>query len=368
MATLCPGDHLDPPVPRQRLFAGADQPARLSFEIESVELGGTRSRVVTEDVAQFPFCALVRFARADGTHLPKILIVAPLSCHFPILLRDLVLGLLPDFQVFVTDWVNARHVPAARGPFGLAQNISCIVACMRLLGPDCNAVALCQAGVPTLVSTAYVAECGDRYPVRRLVLVGAPIDAMANPTRVSRLIRSRPLSWYESNVIMEVPAGDKGCGRPVYPGSLQLMGLWSYLARHISQGGELLGKLISDDGADPLRFPFFDLYSSVMDIPAEVFIDIIRHVHHERTLAAGSFPFGNGAVSLGAVATPLMTVEGEFDDIAAPGQTRAAHELCTGVAADDRRTLVVPGSGHFSLFHGTLLRRAVLPELRRFLA
>lgn len=359
--------HLDPPAPRLHLFAGADQPARLSFEIDAVELDGAHVPVVTEDVVQLPFCALVKFARADGADLPGILVVAPLSCHFPILLRDLVLGLLGDFQVYVTDWVNARHVPAARGPFGLEHNVSYLAEFMRLLGPDCSTIALCQAGVPALMATAYISECGDDPPTRGLVLVGAPVDVSARSTRVSRLIRGRPLAWYERNAILKVPAGDAGCGRPVYPGSLQLMGLWSYLVRHMGQGGELLGKLVADDGADPQRFPFLDLYSSLMDIPAEVFVDVMRHVYHEQTLVTGAFPFGTGVVALEAVRVPLMTVEGERDDIAAPGQTYAAHELCPRIAAESRRAIVVPRCGHFSLFHGDVCRSVVIPELRRFL-
>jgi poly(3-hydroxybutyrate) depolymerase len=359
---------LEPAVPRPRLYAGADQPARLSLEIDAVRHQGQLTRVVSEDILQMPFCAVTRLARSDGAQLPKVLAVAPLSSHFPILLRDLVLGLLPWFQVFITDWVNARHVPADRGPFDLAENTSYIIEAMKVLGPELNVIALCQAGVPALVATAYHSDNHRGCAPCSLVLVAAPIDPGANPTRVSRLITSRALSWYEHNVITEVTSPHAGQGRLVYPGSMQLFGLWAYLARHMREGGELLGKLLADDGADPARFPFLDLYSAVMDLPAQVFLDTMRHVYQERTLVHGKHYARNQAVALRSIrATALMTVEGEYDDIAAPGQTQRAHELCPSIPAEARRQLVVPACGHFSLFHGETWRTRVLPEVRAFI-
>lgn len=359
---------LEPAVPRPRLYAGADQPARLSLEIAAIRHQGQSFPIVSHDVLQMPFCALMRLARWDGQHLPKVLVVAPLSSHFPILLRDLVLDLLPSFQVYITDWVNARHVPVACGPFDLEENTFYIVEAMRLLAPALNVIALCQAGVPALVATAYHSDNGQGCAPRSLILMAAPIDPAANPTRVSRLIRSRTLSWYERNVITEVPSPAVGEGRLVYPASMQLLGLWAYLSRHLREGGELLGKLLTDDGADPARFPFLDLYSAVMDIPAEVFLDIMRHVYQERTLVRGKFSVRNHTVALRSIrATALMTVEAEYDDIAAPGQTQRAHDLCPFVPADARQRLVVPDCGHFSLFHGEIWSARVLPEMRAFI-
>ena len=176
-----------------------------------------------------------------------------------------------------------------RGPFDLEENTSYIIEAMKVLGPELNVIALCQAGVPALVATAYHSDNDQGCAPCSLVLIAAPIDPAANPTRVSRLIRSRTLSWYEHNVITEVTSPDAGKGRLVYPGSVQLFGLWAYLARHLREGGELLGKLLADDGADPARFPFLDLYSAVMDLPAEVFLDIMRHVYQERTLVRGKY-------------------------------------------------------------------------------
>jgi poly(3-hydroxybutyrate) depolymerase len=275
MSSVPLSSRLQPAVAKRRLYAGADQPARLSLEIDTIEDGGTVP-VAVEDVLQLPFCALTRFARSDRQAQPKVLVVAPLSCHFPILLRDVVLGLLQDCEVFITDWVNARHVSVQYGPFELADNISCVLEAMRVLGPGLHVLALCQGAIPALVATAHQADSDAHSAPRSLVLVAAPVDPAANPTRVSRLLKARALSWYERNVIMPVPAASPGGGRQVYPASVQLLGLWAYLARHIGEGGELLSKLLRDDGADPARFPFLDLYSALMDLPAEVFLDIVR--------------------------------------------------------------------------------------------
>ncbi len=368
MSALQLSCRLEPAVPRPRLYAGADQPARLSLEIDTVEHHGKLVPVVSQDVLQMPFCALVKLARSDGAQLPKVLVVAPLSGHFPILLRDLVVGLLPTFQVFITDWVNARHVPLEQGPFDLETNTSYVVDMIEQLGSGLNVVALCQAAVPALVATAYLSEESRHLAPSTLVLMAAPVDPLANPTRVVRLVRARSLAWYERNVIVPVPAPYRGQNRLVYPGSVQLLGLQAYLARHMSGGGELLRKMLHDDGGDPVRFPFLDLYSALMDLPAEVFLDIVRHIYAERAAWKGQLQARNQRVDFAAIrSTALMTVEGEDDDIAAPGQTRRAHDLCPSVPAGARRQMLVPECGHFSLFHGDIWRTRVLPEVRAFM-
>jgi len=367
-----PGLHLncrlEPAVPRPRLYAGADQPARLSLEIGAIKDHGKLVPVVSQEVLQMPFCALTSFALLDGMHLPKVLVVAPLSGHFPILLRDLVIGLLPAYQVFLTDWVNARHVAVEQGPFDLERNISYVIDMMERLGSGLNVMALCQGALPALLATAYLAGKSQESAPRTLVLVAAPVDPAENPTRVARLIMARSLSWYERNVITRVPAPCRGSGRLIYPGSVQLLGLQGYLARHLCQGGELLRKTLQDDGDDPLRFPFLDLYSALMDLPAEVFLDIVRHIYQERSVWKCEPLVRDQQVDFTAVrSTALMTVEGEDDDVAAPGQTLRAHDLCPLVPADTRRQLVVPACGHFSLFHGGIWRTRVLPEVRAFM-
>ena len=258
-------------MPKSPLFigAGAPQPARRDFGITEAVAGKVRAPVYSRDAIATPFCTLMEFTRSGIAPKADFLVVAPLSGHFPVLLRDLVLGLLPDFRVYVTDWLNVRHIPVDQGPFGLATNIACVLEMMKGLAPGLNVIALCQAGVPALAATALLARNHDPHTPAALILIAAPIDPLANPTRVVQLLRSRPLSWFEANVITTVPEIYSGSGRHVYPAHLHLIPLWAYLTRRLSQGGEIASKILFDDGADPGRFPFLDLYTSIMDLDAK---------------------------------------------------------------------------------------------------
>jgi poly(3-hydroxybutyrate) depolymerase len=347
------------------LFAGADQPARRAFGISAITVQSETVPVVTRDVAATPFHTLVEFKRSDIRAPSKILVVPPLSGHFAVLLRDLVIGLLADFCVHVIDWTNVRHVPLRNGQFGLDDNIAAVVAAIRGAGPGVSVVGVCQGGVAALAAASLLAAAEERDDPVALILIGAPIDPLANPTGVVRLIRDRPIPWLVAGAISPVSETHAGRGRLVYPAERQLAALLAYLARHLDAGGELFAKLRHDDGADPRRFPFFDLYSSIMDLDAKHFVENIDRVFHAGALAQGALRCSGERVDLSAIRrTALVTIEGEQDDIAAPGQTSAAHALCSGLPANLQRQVVVAGAGHFSLFHGDVFRRAVLPVIR----
>ncbi len=349
------------------LFAGGSQSARRSFGITHAEVNGVRLPVRTRDVAETPFCALAEFSAPGFAPEGDLLIVAPLSGHFPVLARDLVAGLLPHFRVFVTDWVNVRHVPAGYGSLGLDGNIACTLDCIGRLAPGLHVLGLCQGGVPALAATALLAAAGDAKTPASLTLMASPIDPLANPTRVVKLLRSKPLSWFERSVIATVPEEFAGSGRRVYPAQMHLLPLWVYLTRHIGEGSDTAAKLVYDDGDDPGAFPFLDLFSSLMDLDAPFFIENTRDVFQECRLRSGTLRFKGQRVDPRAIrATALLTVEGERDDIAAPGQTAAAHDLTNSLPARLHRRLAVPDAGHFSLFYGDTWRRAVLPAIRAF--
>ena len=356
---------LQPASATAPLFAGADQPARRGFGINEITVRRERVPVTTRDIAATPYYTLVEFSRQDTAVLPDILVVPPLSGHFAMLLRDLVIGFLDDFRVHVIDWTNVRHVPPRHGQFGLEDNIAAVGAAIRRLRPAPSVVGLCQGGVAALAATALLAADDSSDPQPALALIAAPIDPLANPTGVVRLIRARPIAWFADRATSHVPEPHAGHGRAVYPAQLQLMALLSYLARHLHEGGELLRKLRRDDGADPQRFPFLDAYTSIMDIDARHFVENMRRVFHVCALREGSLRCNGERVDLRAIRrTALVTIEGERDDIAAPGQTSAAHKLCAGLPTGLRRQIVVPNSGHLSLFHGSIFRREVLPAIR----
>ena len=339
---------------------------RRNFGISELTKGGRRVEIVQRDVARSPFCVLTEFASMPSP-AERILLVAPLSGHYAFILREMVLGFLPSATVYVTDWLNARFIPPAAGEFGYDENIEAIVDAIRQLGPGADVCALCQGVVPALAATAILSQREPRLAPRSLTLIGGPVAPLANPTRVVRLLRQRPLSAIAASALDRVPAAFPGGGRLVYPAAHQLSALLAYYYRHITSGGELLGKSLHDDGLDPMHFPFFSLFTSLMDLPATYFLENIQKVFLDCQPCTGQLEWHGERVDFAAIRdTALMTVEGEDDDIAAPGQTSAAHHLCPNIPDTMRRSMVQPGAGHFSLFYGKTWREIILPEIDAF--
>lgn len=349
---------------------GADQPIRLPFAVDTIDLRGTRWPVATRDATLGPFASLLEFdlSSSPGTaRRPAVLLVPPLSGQFAPMLRDMVVALVPAFRVCVVDWFNVRHVPLAAGAFGLDDNLAVVRRAIEATGRGAAVVAVCQGGTAALAVAAMMAA--DRAPCtpRALALIGAQIDPLANPTPVVRLIRSTPPALIEAMAFRRLARRYEGRGRSVYAASTQLQMLQMHLSRHRREGGELAGKFRSDDGSDPQRFPFGGLYTALMDIDARHFVENQGFVFRERALVTGRALSAGVKIDLSALEeTALMTVEGSCDDIAAPGQTRAAHALCRAIPAQARCELLVPGAGHFGLFHGALWRGRVCPPLSEF--
>jgi poly(3-hydroxybutyrate) depolymerase len=350
---------------------------RRDFGIAQITTPRGPAEIVRRDLASLPFCTLTEFAAkpAAGTpqdrlaHMPRdrVLLVAPMSGHFAFILREMVLGFLPTADIAVTDWHNARFVPLSAGDFGFDENIETVIRSIERLGPGVHVCALCQAVVPTLAAIAVLAQRNPALAPRSLTLLGGPVDPLANPTRVVRLLRQRPLETIEASALDTVGPGFPGAGRRVYPASYQHAALLGYLSRSIMSGGELMQKVFADDGIDAVRFPFFDLFTSVMDLPAKSFLENLRKVFIERQAWTGELSWRGEPVDFEAISeTALMTVEGARDDIAAPGQTSAAHRLCPNIPDAMRHRMVLNGAGHFSLFYGRTWRESVLPQIEAF--
>lgn len=348
-------------------FAPRSEPAQRGFRISAAGSGARRVEVHKADLAKWPFCTLSEFGSAcSGEH--RILLVAPLSGHFAFILRDMVLGLVRTANVSVTDWRNARFVPLPAGEFGFDENIGTIARSIRTLGPGTHVIALCQGAVPALAATALIAEREPHLAPRSLILMGGPVDPLANPTRVVQLLRQAPLQWFEQNVLERVGASFPGARRMVYPARHQRSALLAYACRHWASGGELLGQMLAEKEADPANISFIDLFTSLMDLPARFFLENIQKVFQDRDIWTGQLRWRNHTIDFGAIrGTALMTIEGMDDDIAAVGQTSAAHQLCRNIPMPMRRDLTVDGAGHFSLFHGATWRDAVLPEITEFI-
>ncbi|MGH7061320.1 MAG: polyhydroxyalkanoate depolymerase, partial [Stellaceae bacterium] len=112
---------------------------RPAFGIDAVTIAGERVPVTEEVVASDPFCNLVHFRKEGARDEPTVLVVAPLSGHFSTLLRGTVATLLPDHNVFLTDWTNARDVPLLHGRFGFDDYVDLVIRFVRLLGPHLHA-------------------------------------------------------------------------------------------------------------------------------------------------------------------------------------------------------------------------------------
>jgi poly(3-hydroxybutyrate) depolymerase len=294
--------------------------------------------------------------------------VAPLSGHPAALLRDMVAGLLPAHEVCLVAWEDAREVPLAAGPFGLEHNIAQVRGFLRELGPGTHLVGLCQSCIPALAATALLAAAGDAAEPRSLSLIAGPIDVRAAPTRIAHLLAPQPLHALERHGMATVPPSCRGAGRRVYPAAQRLAALMLHLRNHIACSGELFRKLVCDDGLDPERHPFLELYTAVVDLPAELVLDTVRLVYQEHALARGRLSCEGVPVDPGAILrTPLLTIEGGRDDVVAPGQTRAAHALCRNLPPERHRHHLEPLAGHFGLFHGAIWRERVLPVLAAFI-
>ena len=343
---------------------------RPDFRIRGTMVAGRAVPVDEVAAVRHPFCTLLHFKKAVAVNQPRVLVVAPLSGHFATLLRGTVETLLPDHDVYITDWINARNVPLLYGRFDLDDLIDLVASFIRELGPETHVIAVCQPSVPVLAAVAMMAAEGDPAQPRSMTLMGGPIDTRRNPTVVNELATSRPLAWFERNVIATVPARYSGQFRRVYPGFLQLAGFMTMnLDRHVMAHMDLFKHLVRGDGegAEATR-RFYDEYMSVMDLPADFYLQTVSRVFQEHSLPLGRFQSRGRKVEPRAISrTALFCVEGENDDICAVGQTGAAIDLCTALPAAKKAHHIQPKVGHYGVFNGKRWRTEIYPQVRDFI-
>jgi len=339
------------------------------WRIDDTMIGGERVAVTREVAVDNPFCQLVHFRKDIAVAHPKLLIVAPLSGHFATLLRDTVRTALPDHDVWVTDWVDARMVPLSKGPFHFDDYVDYIREFIRHLSPDLNVMSVCQPTVPVLAAVSLMAADNDPAAPRAMIMMGGPIDTRRNPTAVNDFASGRPHSWFADKVIMRVPPNYPGFMRRVYPGFLQHA---SFMAmnpdRHLDAHKKFYDHLIRGDGesAEAHR-QFYDEYNAVLDMPAEYYLETVKAVFQEFQLPTGRMMVRGVPVKPETIRkTALFTVEGELDDISGNGQTEAAHTLCRSIPADRRKHLLAKGVGHYGIFSGRKFRELVYPQIRNF--
>jgi poly(3-hydroxybutyrate) depolymerase len=369
-------------LPSKRLAAGFDLMLRLTkrygrppFGIDSVTVAGKPAKVTEEVLLDLPFCELLHFKKAKSVaNEPTVLVFAPLSGHFSTLLRDTVRTMLPDHDVVITDWKNARDVPLTEGPFHFDDYVAYVRQFIGFMQQyrkgKVHVVSVCQPTVPVLAGIALMATAGEALPAS-MTMMGGPIDTRKNPTAVNDFATERPLWWFEQQVIDRVPLKYPGALRRVYPGFMQLAGFIAMNPqRHMESHRDYYHHLVKGDGesAEAHR-RFYDEYNAVMDLPAEYYLDTIERVFHEQRLARGTLVVAGDKVNPADIKrSALFTIEGELDDISGSGQTQAAHTLCTGLPANRRQHLTAPGVGHYGIFSGRKYRETIYPKIRDFIA
>lgn len=343
---------------------------RPPYAIETVPVIEREVPVVEETVLELPFGRLLRFRKDDATvvaNQPKVLLVAPLSGHFSTLLRETVRTLLQDHDVYTTDWINARDVPLWHGAFGLDDYIDYMIRFTRAIGPGTHMIAVCQPCVAALAATALMAEDDDPCQPRSLTLMAGPVDCRVNPTTVNTLATSKPIEWFEQNLISHVPLPHPGFLRRVYPGFVQLSAFMSMNPERHKQAYLDMYRHIVDgehDKAHAIR-SFYDEYLAVNDLPAEFYLETIAKVFQTYDLAMGKLQYRDRLVRPEAIRrTALMTVEGERDDICAIGQTVAAQDLCTNVRPYLKFHHIQTGVGHYGVFSGKKWNQQIYPRVR----
>ena len=340
---------------------------RPPFGITSVTVGNREVAVREEAALKTPFGTLLHFKKDIAQTQPRVLLIAPLSGHFATLLRSTVRTMLPEHDVYITDWHNAREVPTSQGRFGFDEYVEHLIRFLEAMGEGAHMLAVCQPCVAALVAAAVMAQDGNPAQPRSMTLMAGPIDCRVNPTKVNELATSKPMDWFEQHLIARVPFRYDGAFRRVYPGFVQLAAFMSMnIDRHLKAHRELYDNLVKGEHAKAKATKdFYDEYFAVLDLTAEFYLETVRLVFQEYALPRGTLTFRGGKVEPKAIRrTMLLTVEGEKDDICAIGQTVAAHDMCTGLRPYLKRHHMQPGVGHYGVFSGRKWEGQIYPLVK----
>ena len=341
--------------------------ARPDYDIPSIRVDDADVAVTEEVALDTPFASLLHFKKDMPEPGPRVLLVAPMSGHFATLLRGTLQTMLRDHDVYITDWKNARDVPLSDGVFDLDAFVDHLIRFLETIGPGGHLVAICQPTVAALAAVAVMAEERNPAEPRSMTLMAGPIDTRVNPTKVNELAKSKPIEWFQKNLIGSVPWRYQGAHRKVYPGFLQLTAFMSMnLDRHINAHVAQFHALAQRDQAKSAAHrKFYQEYGAVMDLPAEFFIQTVQRIFQDHDLPLGRLTWRGRPVRPELIRrTALMTVEGERDDICAIGQTLAALDLCSGVRVSMKRHHLQTGVGHYGVFSGRRWEQEIYPRVR----
>jgi polyhydroxyalkanoate depolymerase len=340
---------------------------RPPFGITSVNVGNREVKVREEAAARTPFGTLLHFKKDIAAAQPRVLLVAPLSGHFATLLRATVRTMLPEHDVFITDWHNARDVPLIAGRFGVDEYVDHLIKFLEVMGKGSHVLAVCQPCVAVLSAVAVMAQTDNPAQPRSMTLMAGPIDTRVNPTKVNELANKRDIAWFERMLTASVPIRYPGAFRRVYPGFVQLAAFMSMnIERHVKAHKELYENLANGESEKAASTKaFYDEYFAVLDLTAEFYLETVRIIFQEYALPLGKLKWHGATIEPGAIRrTMLLTVEGERDDICAVGQTVAAHDLCKKLRPYLKRHHMQAGVGHYGVFSGKRWENQVYPIVK----
>jgi len=361
-------------IPLQAFRAGLEMLGRAGlshkrppFDIKQVLVGNSLVPVIEEAAMSTPFGTLLRFRKDTIEPQPRVLVVAPLSGHFATLLKNTVEVLLPDHDVYITDWHNARNIPVSAGRFGMDEYIDHVISFLEHMGPGSHLLAVCQPCAHAFAAVAVMAQSNNPAQPRSMTLMAGPIDTRINPTSVNELATTHSIDWFKKNLISKVAPGLPGAGRKVYPGFTQLTAFVSMNPnRHVKAHIDMFANLVRGE-QDKARIAkdFYDEYFAVLDLTAEFYLETVQKVFQEYHLPRGILEWHGQKVEPGAIRrTALLTVEGERDDICSVGQTLAAQDLATGIKPFRKRHHLQAGVGHYGVFSGSRWKKQIYPIVR----
>jgi len=357
------------------VFSHAAAPrGKPEFGIDSVHVDGEDVPVNEEILLRKPFGQLKHFYREGIEDGPRLLIVAPMSGHYATLLRGTVERLLPDYDVYITDWRDAKMVPQAQGSFDLDDYVDYLIEFLELIGTKTgerpHLLAVCQPAVPAFAATALMNADKNPWRPKTLTMMGGPIDTRKAPTAVNTLATQRPFGWFENNVIATVPMIYPGAGRKVYPGFLQLAGFMTMnLGSHLISHWEMFKHLVEgDEESAAATQDFYDEYRSVCDMTAEFYLQTVDVVFQQHLLPKGEMEHRGRLVDPAAIRdTALLAIEGERDDISGIGQTRAALDIATKLPKAKKEYFLAKDVGHYGIFNGRKWREKIAPVVEKFI-
>lgn len=341
------------------------------FDINEIKMGDEYCDISEVVINRESFCNLLHFKKLDKRFqdMPKMLLVAPMSGHYATLLRDTVKCLLPYYDVYITEWINARDVPLTEGSFDLDDFVDYIISYCRLLGPDFSIMAVCQPTVPVLIALSLMSSAKDPCLPRAAILLGGPIDTTQSPTTVNQLATSRGGDWFQQNVISMVPGHFPGAMRLVYPGFMQLAGFISMnLQSHIESLNNAINEYADNKKESAFKIvKFYAEYFATMDLTAEFYMQTINTVFQEKLIATGRYKSRGHTIRLEDITdTAILAIEGERDDITGVGQTKAVLKFCKNLSNTKKEYFLAKDVGHYGLFNGSKFRKYIIPVIMKF--